>query len=418
MRSILGIVLCAMGVDAASAGDLKFEVAVDAGGIARKNSPVHLDLRVGKEIPAEAAAKLPARLRAGLEAAGDKKGAEPAAQAVVEKDEKGSVRGISVIWIEKSLDAAEKRVYRLALSETPPESTKEDFRFVDAEGYRDWFRGDVPVLRHMTAFDPVRREDTYKPYHHVYGFHADGFITKGPGGKYPHHRGIFMGWNKTSSGGKTWDFWHCPAAANVHQRHAKFLPERETLGPVAARAASLTDWVDPSGKPVVRDRREVTAWWQPEAQLLLDIDVLIEPLAGDTRLDGDPQHAGLQFRAAQEVAEREKETVYVLPEGAVRDKSDVVTKCPWAACIFKIQGKPYAVMQMSHPDEAAGAVYSTRDYGRFGAFAPHDVNSGQPLRLRYRLLILDTEKHPDVTRERFQRKYEDYARPLLASVSG
>ena len=55
---------------------------------------------------------------------------------------------------------------------------------------------------------PERRLETYKPYLHV--FDADGTapITKGAGGDFTHHRGIFIGWNKISVGGKTMDRWH------------------------------------------------------------------------------------------------------------------------------------------------------------------------------------------------------------------
>jgi len=422
MRSIAVATLLAMAAETTAAGDLTFEVSIDAAGLVRKNSPVLLELRAGKEIPAETAAKLPERLAATLrgpvDGAGGPRDTEIPAQAAVERDDKGALRGVTVGWIEKSLEAAEKRRYRLTLAEAPGERAIESFRIVDGEGFRDLLRGETPVSRHMIALDlgHARREETYKPYLHISGFHGEGFITKGPGGKYTHHRGVFLGWNKTTAEGKTWDFWHCP---NVHQRHSRFLADREALGPVFGRVASLTDWVaEPVGKSVGRDRREITAWWQPPGQLLVDLDVAVETLAGDMHLDGDPQHAGLQFRAAQEVAEREKETVYVLSEGAVQEKNDVVTHCAWAACLFKIQGKPYAVMHMSHPADSAGTVYSTRAYGRFGAFAPHDVKPDRPLRLRYRLLILDTDKHPDVSRGRFQRKYEDYARPMVASVAG
>ena len=46
-------------------------------------------------------------------------------------------------------------------------------------------------------------------------------ITKGPGGRYTHHRGIYFGFNKTAYG----DFWHCP---DVSQRHESFDTKRVT----------------------------------------------------------------------------------------------------------------------------------------------------------------------------------------------
>jgi hypothetical protein len=288
-----------------------------------------------------------------------------------------------------------------------------DFRFDDGEGFRDLFLGRVPIYRHLTAFDPQKREETYKPYLHLYGFHGEGFITKGPGGLYPHHRGIFLGWNKTLLGKRRFDFWHCP---DVSQRHLKYLPERELTGPYLARSASLTDWVDGKGTVIVRDRREVTAWAGGEGERVLDFDLTLEAVAGDLRLDGDPQHAGFHFRAAQEVADHQKETVYLLPPGKSRSKDDVVARCPWAACLFKIGGNRYAVLHMSHPRNPPETSYSTRSYGRVGAFFTRDLKVGSPLSLRYRILILDAGRLPELSVESCAGRYREFAEPVQVKV--
>src|SRR5689334_3640942 len=76
---------------------------------------------------------------------------------------------------------------------TPPTATASPFRFVDGDGYRELHYQGRPIYRYMIKYDPKDRENTYKPFHHVYGFHDEGFITKGPGGMETHHRGIFFG---------------------------------------------------------------------------------------------------------------------------------------------------------------------------------------------------------------------------------
>src|SRR5262249_30887883 len=51
-----------------------------------------------------------------------------------------------------------------------------------------------PVMKYMYhALDPNDREDTYKPYHHVYDPAGTQLLTKGPGGLFTHHRGLFFG---------------------------------------------------------------------------------------------------------------------------------------------------------------------------------------------------------------------------------
>jgi hypothetical protein len=385
------------------AADLELRLTVDAGTTDRQGSPATAVIPLGGRLPS--ARRISARLA-------DPAGKALPCQAEVIPGTGDRPQSVQVHWIEAGLAAGKSRSYQLRLSEGAGEPS-EGFRFVDGPGYRDLFRGPVPIWRHMTAYDPQRREETYKPYLHVHGFHQDGFITKGPGGLYTHHRGIFLGWNKTFLGEKSLDFWHCP---NVSQRHRNYLLQRETLGPVVGRTAAATEWADPEGKAVARDAREVAAWIPAEGELLLDFDITLEAVAGDLRLEGDPQHAGFQFRATQEVAEHEKDTVYVLPGGSEKKPNDVVEKCPWAACLFKVGGKPYLVMHMDHPGNPRPAVYSTRSYGRFGAFFTGNLKVGSPLRLRYRILVIDPQKHPDLSEPALAKRYADFTTPLSIRV--
>src|SRR4051794_9604341 len=74
------------------------------------------------------------------------------------------------------------------------------FHFVDGDGVRDLYFGDAPIWRDMIKYAPADRDATYKPYKHVYGFGENaGPVTKGPGGLYPHPRGVFLGF-KTQFG--------------------------------------------------------------------------------------------------------------------------------------------------------------------------------------------------------------------------
>src|SRR5262249_13160001 len=75
--------------------------------------------------------------------------------------------------------------------------------------------GDRPVLRYVyRAFDDStkeKREETFKVYHHLYDPSGQALITKGPGGLYTHHRGLFYGFKATYGDKKiTADTWHCP----------------------------------------------------------------------------------------------------------------------------------------------------------------------------------------------------------------
>ena len=406
---------------AAAAEALSYRVTVDAGPVARVQSPVTAVLEVGKEITAEEVAALKEPIRATLaQSNADGAGSPIVAQANVKRGGDGRAAALVVAWVVADLPAGKSAAYDLTLAAANEKADPvpvPGFRFKPGDGFRDLLYADAPVYRHMTAYDPKRREETYKPFHHVYGFGGKGddeagFITKGPGGQYTHHRGLYVGWNKTTAGGKTYDFWHCPAE---HQQHVMYQGEQEMTGPVYARALAVTDWLGGDERSVVRDRRDVTAWHLGDGASLLDFTITLGATGDAVRLDGDPQHAGFQFRAAEEV--QQGKTTYVRPEGAKGTGNDVWENCPWVAGLFKVAGRSYAVVHMDHPDNPRPAVYSTRDYGRFGPFFTHDLKPEAPLAVRYRVLVLDAEKHADAsTAAAFAARYDDYAKPVRVTV--
>ena len=72
---------------------------------------------------------------------------------------------------------------------------------------------------------------------------------------------------------------------------------------------------------------------------------------------------------------------------------------------------------MDHPKNPRPTVYSTRYYGRFGAYFEKDLKKGEKLELRYRIFIVDTKKHSDVSVARYEKKYWDYIEPSKVTVS-
>ena len=125
------------------------------------------------------------------------------------------------------------------------------------------------AARYMYAYDmssKQRREETYKPYLHVFDAAGSEPITKGPGFLYTHHRGIFIGWNKIHFNNKTYDRWHMIGGEIVHQ---KFLAQK--AGDDAASFTSLTHWNDPAGKPLLLEERTMT-FHRGEAPVRLVID--------------------------------------------------------------------------------------------------------------------------------------------------
>jgi hypothetical protein len=284
-----------------------------------------------------------------------------------------------------------------------PATVAEGFSFKDTPGdHLDVLLGDKLVARYMYAHDnstTARRDETYKPYLHV--FDADGKtpITKGPGGLFPHHRGIFAGWMKITHDGKDYDRWHMKGGEIVHQ---KFLQEKADKD--HATFTSLTHWNDGEGKPIIEEERTTTIR-RPSGpgRLVIDFTTRLKAVNGDITLGGDPEHSGVQFRPANELDTAA--TVYLFPKEGAKPHKDL--DYPWVGETFTLHGKQYSVVEMSHPDNPKKTKWSAyRDYGRFGAFPTAEIKSGEALVLRYRFLIADGEMPPV---EAIEKSWDEFA---------
>jgi len=286
----------------------------------------------------------------------------------------------------------------------------------EAAGTADLTYDGKPVLRYMYRYDvstPETLHDTYKVYHHVFAPGTGALITKGPGGKFTHHRGLFFAWNKTGFDGQSLDFWHCTKGA--HQRHAKFI-DRSGDADHGSMTAEI-HWNDADGKPVIIEtrtvsvsREPVTGGWQ------IDWSSRIASQRGDITLDGDRQHAGFQFRAAQGVADKDSGT-FMRPADfpqqseaiQVGDSGDPPKhiNLGWFALSYELDGQRYNVEYFDNPNLPKPSLFSERPYGRFGTFFKTTLKADEPLDLKYRVVVSHGEK-PAV--EAIQKRYDDWAR--------
>jgi len=291
-------------------------------------------------------------------------------------------------WTAKLYDS--RRLSRI----TRPEA----FSWMDEPGqYLDLLFDGRNVTRYMYAYDdstPQRTFETYKPFHHVFDEQGQNLLTNGPDGVhpylkdeilYPHHRGLFIGWSRLAFAGSRYDFWGM--GGGLAQVHQKFL--EQVAGPVLASSKALIHWNDKNGEPIVAEQRETTVFCQSEPTiLLLDFRTELKAVRGDVFLDGDPEHAGFQYRAHDAVAKGGKEVkaIYLFHEDGIDPRKD--KDLPWAAMCYGLNGKRYTVQYMNTRENPKPTIYSAyRDYGRFGAFFQQKINDGETLILRYRIWI-------------------------------
>ena len=401
----------------ARAADVK--IIVDADGVARTNVPIIARLTGVKDAPPTGPAIL---TRGG--------GWSDAVVAQVGNHGDGE---IVVRWIEPALGANEKRTYTLMT--VPSVDEKRRFRFVDGgEAWRDLYFGDRPVMSQIIKYDERDHAGTFKPFDMVYTLrpttqpatqpHGEldknyQFVTKGVGGQYTHHRGIYFGFNKTAYG----DFWHCP---DVSQRHESFDTSHEWAGPIAAKMIAKTGWVAKDGQAKFRDTRDVTAWRIGENELVLDYAITLETLTGKPeQVGGDAHHAGFHFRASNELADtkdksrRGGQAAYVFPPTAKLVKDDVWSGVTWANASFDLFGRRYSVTHMDASENPKPTTYSTRRYGRFGAFFTSEVTPEKPLKVNYRLVIRDTTGGATTqpAAADVEAEYQSFIKPVKVTIA-
>lgn len=282
-----------------------------------------------------------------------------------------------------------------------------EFVWTDTPGkFLELSRDGKPLARYVyEALDessPTRREETFKPFCHLYFYqweHYGNLLTKGPGGKFTHHRGVFYGFSRisyTDAGGKVHekvDVWHCRKA---YQAHRRFLAQ-EASSDAAAFTAEI-DWIGDDGIAFATEARTMRfALSGPD--VVVDFKSTLTPKVAELRLDGDPQHAGFHFRAHNDVNDKTAKATYFLRPGSGigqpgatinwSEKNDTAQTrdLPWKAMCFTLRNTQVTISYLDHPDNPKPARASERDYGRFGTYFATTVKKDKPLTVKYRLVV-------------------------------
>lgn len=317
-------------------------------------------------------------------------------------------------WILPEAAAGQKTTWIAGVIPTGDmQLSSKDFTWEDTPGdHQDLLFHGRKVIRYMYAFDPStpeRLHETYKPYHHVFDGDGEHLLTKGPGGLYTHHRGIFVGWNRLTFEGKEYDFWHMKG---VVQKHERFL--EQTPGPVAARSRYLIHWNYKENDPVIIEEREITVYCQPDPTIaLVDFRMKLKAPRGDVSLQGDPEHAGFQYRLHNDIAEGDPKVKakYLFHEDGVDPHED--SGLPWAAMTCVLNNRRYFVQHMNHPDNPEPTYSAYRDYGRFGACLKYGIKEGEVLTIRYRIHVAEGDAPPRIS---LNRKYSAFVQAPAVEV--
>lgn len=281
----------------------------------------------------------------------------------------------------------------------------EGFSFDDKPGdHLDILLDGKIVARYMDGHDistPARRTETFKPYLHIFDAEGKAPITQGADGKlFPHHRGIFMGWDKINANGKVYDRWHMKGGDMVHQ---KFIDRKATAD--SATVTSLIHWDgEAADKPIIIEERTFIFHRAPApARLIVDFITKLKSTDGDILLDGTVEHAGVHFRPHGDIDA--KQTSYFFPKENADAHKDL--DLPWIASDFSVHGKNYSVAELNAPTNPKDTKISAyRDYGRFGFFPKTAIKAGEPLMLKYRFVIGEGPMLPVAL---IQKEWDEFA---------
>ena len=405
-----------LAVGSVQAADSPFAITVNAGPHDRVNTPVRIPIF---RLPVN-----PGNARAVILESPD--GTQIAGQitrpGLVTEFQTGSNQPAQgeLHFVLPQLKAGQTLTLKCTFADAPPPAAQ-TFRWQEAPGEHTELRlGDRPVMRYM--YKPLddstkeARELTYKVFHHVFDPKGTRLVTKGPGGRYPHHRGLFYGFNRiTYEGEKRVDTWHC--TGDTHQSHEGFLTQEE--GPVLGRHRVAIDWHGVGKKVFAKEEREMTVYAVPGGRLI-EFASRLRSTVGPVTLAGDPQHAGFQFRADNEVAATtNKQTYYLRPDGKGQPgetrnwpgQKDFIN-LPWNAMSFVLGDQRYTCCYLDKPTNPKEARYSERDYGRFGSYFEYDLTGANSLDINYRIWLQEGE----MPVEQVAAKSADFVEPVKATV--
>jgi len=309
------------------------------------------------------------------------------------------------LFVIPSLKAGERLDFKFASVKRDPPVL---YSFKESPGeYVDVLYGTKPVLRYINKpRDEKNHYLTFKPFHQMFDPSKGEIIVNSSAyatakdGVFPHHRGLFFGFNKASYGEKqTADVWH--GTKNAFSTHVKM--KESEAGEVFARHTGEITWNGEDGKAFANEERTVTVYNVPGGTLL-DWKTTLTTELPKVRLDGDPQHAGFHFRANQDVAKTTaKQTYYVRPDGIgkqgetrnwdpkAKQQDSSTINLPWDACSFVTGGKRFTALRIPSTENPKDTRGSERDYARFGDYFEYDLTPKTPLKLSYRIWLQEGE---------------------------
>jgi hypothetical protein len=199
-----------------------------------------------------------------------------------------------------------------------------------------------------------------------------------------HHNSVWIAHNDVNGV----NFWEDRGLGHiVHQRIERF-----DDGPGAASCLTINDWLGPDQKPILTERRLITVQSLPNDELLILIDMQLEPQRADV-IFGKTPFGLVGVRMAKTIGVNDGGGVIRNSEGAVDEPNILWKHAKWVDYSGPITPAAHeGITLMDHPSNANHPTgFHVRRDGWMGASltvdAPRTVPKGEHLRLRYGLYV-------------------------------
>ncbi len=258
-------------------------------------------------------------------------------------------------------------------------------------------------------------EGQVKTYLHVYDEQGNQLTMSGLDaegnslGRFPHHRGIFIGWNRIHTDLGTDDLWHIRQGGGIElaDYEAKVGDQGVTLDTTMHWRSRHAG--EDENLLIVENRRLAVA--RPDHRTIVDFDTTLTAQR-DLRLDGDLQHAGVHYRAHHTVGDRESETAYLWEPTGLEDRGGrlISDDLKWVLFVYPKGDNWYLVTQLNAPANPTEEL-SWRAYGRFGFFHKDELNAGESRDLSFRFIVqpIDAPENPGRFTEAEEARYRALA---------
>ena len=261
-------------------------------------------------------------------------------------------------------------------------------------------------------------EGQIKPYLRVQGEEGDGLNEWSDKQTYPHHRGIYIGWNKIVSDLGSFDLWHMNNGGKMTLSKLDRLDGEKDSATIVATIEWRGGKKDASGSDLLLTEIRTLTVSRPAAQTTqVDAQFALKP-ARDLTLGGDLQHAGVHFRASASVQARAKDTTYVWEPDIAGKGGKVGSKeMKWVRYTFPIGERWYHATQFNAPTNPVEEL-SWRDYGRFGFYFARSLKKDETLTVKYRFVTecaggisaRPTDEQRTAFRKAAQAKYDAFVK--------